>query len=302
MGMPICFEPRLQGVNSARTSGYNDRNVQTVLRGIEFVEKRLVQLFGAPLLSRAKLKEIRFVAGDKRLGSAGIGLERGQNLFIDCVKFKPVDFKARLVHDLTHEYAHALTVNRDVLWESMTPHEQRRVESEGCLRVRSASDLYRQPDRAVMMIFMAALGSGLNNPYVSGLKIAGFDIGRIKCSFHNHALTDEMTDKYIGCAHELIAERMAELIVKRPPAFNALIRGDLRQTAQFLKTSIKSGEEWLYYSADALYARIYAEKTGNADLLNGIEENNFDQNYAELYPVLSALWDQIGLKAAPSSL
>jgi hypothetical protein len=294
----LLADPRFNELDVARRHGYTDLHLNAIMGGLGSFERQLAHRFGAPLFDRVKFKEIRFVTGDERMGTGGIGLEYGKNLLVDPAKLPAPTFSRRLIPLLAHEYAHALTLNPKILWESLS--EQQKwgvgVDYRG---VREAQGLDHLSHLSWVRIFILALGSGLNNPFISGLKTDKFDTSAIYEAARDEGcdydMAEAITDVFVGKALELITERVADLIVNKTPRFNAAVREGVQEYLESLKNPGPDSFRFVV-SAHAMYARVYAEKTGNADLLHDLERENFGSLHTELCRVLSALWDQIGLK------
>jgi hypothetical protein len=292
--------PRLQDRSLARQYGYTPGRVRRIMRKIASFENRLLRLFG-PSFSDLRFSRVKFVERDRRVGSAGIALENVSNLVIDCSKVSPERLEKRLIPYVAHEYGHVLTLKPEILWKSLPGNEKNRAMANfDC--VDSSRGLSLLNDRYLRLVFAASLGSGLDNPYISGLKTGGIDITELFYAFFDKTHDGDMSDAMIGsvvknCV-ELITDRVADLILAGMPAVNATVREIVRSALEDSGEGLsEQNREWDF--PHLMYARLYAEKTGNADLLNDSERIELGPLYHKYSRMLSALWDGMGLKKQP---
>jgi hypothetical protein len=297
---PVFSHPRLYGAEVARKYGQSDQELRRIMFRIENLEQRLRHLFGAPF-EAVKFKAIKFVENDRRMPNSSVGLEWGRNLILAPQNTPPSTFSRRLIHYAAFGYANALLLNRDVLWQSLTARGQNLASMY--FRVKGAQDLDNLADAHIVTIFLGSLESGLNNPFVSGLKT---DLYKMNLAYdwfwertHDGDSAEAMAQEIYLASTGLIAERVVDLLLPPTEANLRVVRESIEELLASIQTSKMNDADCL---PSAILARVHAEKTGNADLLHYLEERTFaGAPYEELCRILSALWDQIGLKS-PSVL
>ena len=295
--------PRLYGAECALSQGYTIEHLAETMLRFENFETHLVGLFGENVRN-IFMDSICFATDNSGTQSSVIGLSQGRDLSINPALVSPQELLDRLDIYLPHEYGHALTFNRNILWDSLP--EREKEEFRRYSKWRDTGTQYME-DGIALLAFFNGLEIGINNPFIGGLCFTEARNLTKYAKLHEYGYRtndlDTAADDITKYTIELLTEAIANLIGIRSVKEQAVQRDLQRVFLQSAKEMFKSQNGYLTFAAIA-YITVFAEKTGNSDLLDiikGIDSITFpnepDIKYAQAYKeaceVFRRLWENI---------
>ncbi|MFA4966646.1 MAG: hypothetical protein WC624_00280 [Candidatus Margulisiibacteriota bacterium] len=286
---PPANAARLYGAAVAQHHGYTNAILQGVVRKIGSFERRLFSLFG-PSFEPVKITSVAFTDEKKGMIDDPIAIV-GKELIINPSQNPPLSLLKKFDFYLAHEYGHVLTLDHNILWQGVS--ENTKTWAAQHMRLVRAGNLDKLKALDLLKIFARSLAEGISSPFVTGLKSEAFDIYRIyeKIAAENedYESAEFIMDCLLFALGEVVANRIAVLTMPDKPANGSVIREDIRDM-------IGDPRDVVTFSSAAAI-RVLAEKTGNADLVQGFNIREYKALYEETRQIFSALWDGIKLKS-----
>lgn len=286
--------PRLANLEAALKFGYSPADLHWLMDGLEAFERRLTGLFGDPV-QKVFFRNLIFSPHDPALNRGRVGLSMGRDLKIDTAACPPGDLIRKLALFLPHEYAHALTINRGILWESL-PEKVKTDLRRGYPQMAQGFDSIT--DSYAARFFFYGLKEGIHNPFIAGLRKEDIDdICNLFYECYGFSADNNIENEVAVYTVELITERITNLISGDMPNAQALTRESIQECSQSLIELMDRSDDHLYYPL-AAYVFVYAQKTGNADLAKRLEEKGLSDQpaFQKMCSLLSEIWEQIQLR------